>query len=251
MNIVIVEEELAAADSLKSLILETEPQARVEKVLSSVKDAIAYFSIHTPPDLIFSDIRLGGNLCIGLFLKTDLRIPVVFCTAYDEYIVDVLKANGIQYILKPFSRNEIGTALKKCEMMHSIQSSEVSVNTPMREDRPAKIAGRASILVYRKDKIIPVNMDNIALFYRKNDITHLLTFDRNTFFVSWALDRIQQLDNGDFYRANRQYIVHRNAVHSLSRHLERKLTVHLTVPFVGTVFVSKKKAASFLKWLES
>lgn len=250
MNIVIIEDELLAADDLRSLILQAEPQARIEVVLSSVKEAIRYFSNQSPPDLIFSDIRLGDSLSFDLFQKTDLKVPVIFCTDYDEYTIDALKANGIPYVLKPFNGNEIKGALKKYMMMRSRQSPDIPIRALLREFQSNKLPKPASILVYRKNEIFPVKLNSIALFYRKYDITHLYTFDRKTFLINWTLDKIQQLDDENFFRANRQYIIHRNAVHSISKNFNRKLTVKLTIPIEEAVTISKKKATLFLDWLK-
>ena len=43
----------------------------------------------------------------------DVFIPIVFCTAYDEYTLQAIKNNGIDYVLKPFEEDEIHKALQK------------------------------------------------------------------------------------------------------------------------------------------
>ena len=46
-----------------------------------------------------------------------MKAPVIFCTAFDEYALEAFKANGIDYILKPFTDDMIQAVLKKYEAL--------------------------------------------------------------------------------------------------------------------------------------
>jgi len=54
------------------------------------------------------DIRLNDGLSFDIFNKVPIVAPVIFVTAYNEYALQAFKANGIDYILKPFDENELG-----------------------------------------------------------------------------------------------------------------------------------------------
>jgi CheY-like chemotaxis protein len=71
------------------------------------------FSRPTETDLIFSDIQLGDGLSLEVFSRIDLKIPAIFCTAFDEYALQAFKANGIDYILKPFTLEALKAAIDK------------------------------------------------------------------------------------------------------------------------------------------
>lgn len=251
MKIVIIEDERLTAEDLKDLLLHVHQDTEVVSVLSSVKESIEYFKTMPPPDLIFSDIQLGDGLSFDIFQALDLSTPIIFCTAYNEYALNAFKTNGIHYILKPFDEKAIEDALKKYDDLKSSlgYSPQLARDLQALFDKNAS-ASMASVLVYHQDRIIPVRTEEIALFYIKNGVTHLHTFDKETYFVNKTLDEIQQSIGNLFYRTNRQYIVNRNAVANISQRLSRKAVVVLKLPFPESIMISKEKITPFLNWLE-
>lgn len=253
MNIVIIEDEAVVADDLEMNIrkLIDEPVTVVQ--LRSVKEGIAYFKTNETPDLIFSDIQLGDGLSFEIFVSQPISVPVIFCTAYDEYALDAFKANGIDYILKPFTRQTLDTALQKYRQLKKVfstdQTPQFDALMQMLSAKNTQVA--ASVLVYHQDKIIPVNLEDIAMCYLSNEITHLLTFSGKTFYPNKNLDELDRLCGSTFFRANRQYLVCRKAIIDVSSFFSRKLSLNLNVPFAEKVIVSKGKASQFLSWLSN
>ena len=251
MNIVIIEDEEIVADELELNIkqLIDEPVDIVQ--LRSVKEAIAYFKKSEAPDLIFSDIQLGDGLSFEIFVAEPVSVPVIFCTAYDEYALDAFKANGIDYILKPFTIQTLDRALQKYKQLKKVLSAD---QTPQYDALMQMLLNRetqtaTSVLVYHQDKIIPIKLEDIAMFYLENEITHLLTFSGKTFYPNKNLDELERSSGNYFFRANRQFLVCRKAIIDVSSFFSRKLSLNLNVPFSEKVIVSKGKASQFLSWL--
>jgi two-component system response regulator LytT len=234
MTVVIIEDEGLVADDLELNIrqLIDEPLDIVQ--LRSVKEGIAYFKTADAPELIFSDIQLGDGLSFEIFVAEPVAVPVIFCTAYDEYALDAFKANGIDYILKPFTRQTLDNALQKYRQLKKIFS-----------------AGKAPQFdaLMQLDKIIPISLDDIAMFYLANEVTHLLTFSGKTFYPNKNLDELEKLSGSSFFRANRQFLVCRKAITDVSSFFSRKLSLNLNISFSEKVIVSKGKSAQFLAWL--
>src|SRR5687768_10611203 len=115
MKIIIIEDELKAAKSLASMISILRPSATVEASLQSIESAVDYLSQNEEPDLIFMDIQLSDGLSFEILKMVKIHCPIIFCTAYGEYTLDAIKANGIDYLLKPFSKEELQTAFEKVE----------------------------------------------------------------------------------------------------------------------------------------
>lgn len=252
MNIIIVEDERLTAEDLKDIITDNHPDCKVVKVLSSVKEAIAYFTDHPAPDLIFSDIQLGDGLSFDIYKAVVINTPIIFCTAYDEYALSAFNANGIHYILKPFDEKAIIDAIAKYRRLtagHAEQDRQ-ALNKVLDALQQKSTESAGSLLVYQQDKVIPIKLKDIALFYIKNDITHLYTFEQKLFYINKSLDELQHGCGGDFYRANRQFILNRNAVKEVSQTLSRKVSVHLNIPFDEDILVSKEKMSDFLAWLK-
>jgi DNA-binding LytR/AlgR family response regulator len=251
MNIVIIEDERVVAEDLEKSITQLirEPVDIVQ--LRSVKESVAYFKSAPAPDMIFSDIQLGDGLSFEIFIAVPLAVPVIFCTAYDEYALDAFKANGIDYILKPFTTQTLERALNKYDQLKQLfaVNEMQSYSNLMQLLAGRETSKTSSILVYYQDKIMPIKLDDIALFHLENDVTHLLTFTGKTYYPNKNLDELEKLTGDYFFRANRQFLVCRKAIIDVSSFFSRKLSLNLSIAFNERVTVSKGKASLFLEWL--
>lgn len=252
MKIVLVEDEKITADDLAETIVTIEPEAKIVAILPSVKSAIAYFQINAAPDLIFSDVQLGDGLSFEIYKAVKVESPIIFCTAYDEYALNAFKTNSIDYILKPFTTDTIADALAKYRSLHHVFSGNDQkyismLETLINRDTPKSNA----VVVHYKDKIMPVRLDEIALFYLENEITYLQTFDNRKFSINKNLEELEQMSGSGFFRANRQCLINRKSVIDASHYFSRKLSVNINVPFNEKITVSKEKTPQFLNWLQS
>ena len=251
MNIVIIEDEKWTAEDLADTILQVDPQSQIVAVLQSVKEAIIYLKNNPSPDLIFSDIQLGDGLSFDIFSAVTTTTPVIFCTAFDEYALHAFKANGIDYMLKPFTLESVQAALSK---FHSLRSTQPVHDDNYLQSFIKQITAQyqpktTAILVYYKDIILPIKVDDIALFYVENENTHLVTFDNKTYYPKNNLDELEKLTGTEFFRANRQCLINRKSVVNASSYLSRKLSVSVSVPFHDIITISKEKTPQFLAWL--
>ncbi|MEO1434351.1 MAG: LytTR family DNA-binding domain-containing protein [Bacteroidota bacterium] len=252
MNIVIIEDELLIADALEQALLHADADIRIQAKLRSVQEALDYFSEANLPDLFFSDIQLTDGLSFEIFQQLQSAVPVIFCTAYDDYALEAFRQNGIDYLLKPFDQDQILKTLKKYKALrrtHPIPKLDpekllayFGVQTPSRQ---------TNLLVYKGDRIVPVKMNHISVIYKIHQITYLVTFDRKRFVVDQNLNTLETQVGSDFFRVNRQFIVHRDAVKEVIRHFGRKLIVSVNVELKNQILVSKARAPIFLKWLEN
>ena len=223
----------------------------IVKILNSVKTGVEYFKKNETPDLIFSDIQLGDGLSFEIFKQVQIIAPIVFCTAYDEYALNAFKTNGIDYIVKPFTSKAIEEALNKyCNFRktfsHSEEQYKTIIDTLINKDSPKS----SSILVHYKDKILPLRLNNIALFYIENEITYLITFDKIKYTINKNLEELEHFCGKNFFRANRQCLLNRKSVIDASQYFSRKLSVNINIPFHDKITVSKEKTPKFLNWLQ-
>jgi len=250
MKLIIIEDEKVTARDLSQTIEELYPEARIEKILGTVKESISYFSNGTDADLIFSDIQLGDGLSFEIFSKVEIEVPVIFCTAFDEYALQAFKANGIDYILKPFTTDAVAAAINK---YLSLRGRGIEGTLPYKElerlfsSRKTMDAG--AVLVYQKDKILPIALSKIAFFCLKNGVVSLTTFDKTNYLINKNLEELEKITEPLFFRANRQFLINRKAVLDASSYLSRKLSVSLSVPSPEAITISKEKMSQFLDWL--
>lgn len=248
MKIVIIEDERLTAEDLKQTIKQADPASEILTTLKSVQEGVDYFKSNPLPDLIFSDIQLGDGLSFTIL--NELQVPVIFCTAYDEYALNAFKASGIDYILKPFTLISVTSALQKFKNLTQPKQEEIARQyESMRELFAHTKSKTTSILIRYKDTIFPVKIEEVALFRLEHELVYLQTFDNKTYYPGKSLEELEYIIGDDFFRVNRQYLVNRKAILNASSLFSRKLSLNVSVPVKETITISKEKASSFLKWL--
>jgi two-component SAPR family response regulator len=100
MNILIIEDEAPAVQNLIALLNETQSEATVAGVCTSVKESIEWLSENTA-DLILLDIHLSDGLSFQIFDKIQTNTPVIFTTAYNQFAIKAFELNSIDYLIKP------------------------------------------------------------------------------------------------------------------------------------------------------
>lgn len=253
LHILIIEDEKLTAADLAATIRKVRPDVTIVATVGSVAEGRAFFTGGDSVDLIFSDIQLGDGLSFDIFETTRPTAPVIFCTAYDDYALRAFKSLGIDYILKPFSMDSVAAALDKFETIRGNSRPAVPDYQAVFEGFRQQLEApkRQALLLYRRDKIIPLDVDCIALFFIEDDTVFAQTFDGERWATDDRMEALEQQLAPRYFRANRQVLVNRSAVKEASRDLHRKLRVHLTCRFHQTVLVGKEKVPVFLEWLQN
>lgn len=252
MNIIIIEDELKAAKSLATLIAKLRPSAKILAQLQSIEGAVDYLTRNEQPDLIFMDVQLSDGLCFEIFKAVKIHCPIVFCTAYGEYAMEAIKANGIDYLLKPFSKEDLEEAFEKVENFKNFfqQSNQPDLDGLLK--RIGLEEGKKSFLVFKDNKYTTIQTDQIAFFYISYDSATIMTFQEEKYFITQSLDQVQALvSSKQFYRLNRQYLVNFSAVKEVEHYFARKLLVKLVIPSPEKLLIGKEKTTGFLSWLEN
>jgi len=251
MNIIIIEDELKTAKSLENIIIGLRPETKLIGQYQSIEDSVAALSEGPQPDLIFMDIQLADGLCFEIFKSVKITCPVVFCTAFDEYSLDAFKSNGVDYILKPFSKDDIKEALRKVDELKNFFQQKTSSDLDALLSRLNPSSGKTSFLVFKNQKYTTVQTDSIAFFYIRNDATSIMGFDKQEFALSQSLDQVAaSVSPKQFFRVNRQYLVNFKAIKEVEHYFLRKLYVKLIIETPDKLLINKEKSHAFLNWME-
>ncbi|MCO6176422.1 LytTR family DNA-binding domain-containing protein [Flavobacterium sp. NRK F10] len=248
MNVLIVEDEKHTAQLLREII-NKHPDFTVVDSLESVEEAVIYLSQHQQElELLFFDIQLADGHSFEIFKHIDVVVPVIFCTAYDEYSLQAIKNNGIDYILKPFKEEEIEKALLKYKSLrNTIKAKPVPVTIQQETG-----SLQQSFLSQYREKSIIIKIKDIALFAIEFETTYMYCFDGKKYPLYKTLDYVSSVcDDQLFFRVNRQIVLNRNAVTAFEPYFNRKILVHTKVQFDQKIIVSRLKVTEFKKWLQS
>src|SRR5690606_14756642 len=118
MKVLIIEDEVPAAEKLERYLLKYDPTTTVAGTISRVADAVLWLKDNQDDvDLIFMDIQLIDGLSFQIFQQVQVRKPVIFITAFNEFALDAFKVNSIDYLLKPITFTDLSNSLKKLESL--------------------------------------------------------------------------------------------------------------------------------------
>lgn len=250
MKAVIVEDELIAAQNLQRVIGQVAADIQVIAVLQSVEESVEWFSLNPAPDLVFMDIHLADGSSFGIFEKVQIKSPVIFTTAYDEYALKAFEVNSIDYLLKPINTKNFERAIAKFRHLASTNDNTTdSIAKLLASYNKTKDAYKTHFLIPHKDKLIPLPVERIACFYIENKMAKIITTDNETFYMDSPLEDLYlQLDPSEFFRANRQYIVSHKAIKDISIWFGSKLSINLIVSVPEKIIVSKARVAEFKTW---
>ena len=249
MKVVIVEDEYAAAQSLKRLLNSIDRQIEIITVLQNVDESIEWFSTNAMPDVVFMDIHLADGDSFSIFKSVEIRCPIIFTTAYDQYALKAFEVNSIDYLLKPISKKSLETALTKLKNFLPENNNTEVITELMKSLSQINKSYRKSFLIPFKDKLIPVLSDNIAYVYSQNKKSVITCFNKEEYVFDSSLDEfLKQLDPDNFIRANRQFIVSHRAVTDITMWFDGKLSLNISIPIPEKIIVSRVRAGDFKKW---
>ena len=117
MRVVIIEDEILAAEKLIDFAKKNNPSIEILTRLDSVRACLNWFEKNEMPDLIFSDIELLDGNVFSFFGKFKITCPIIFATAYDEFLMKAFNENGIAYLLKPFDYEQFEQAMEKYKQL--------------------------------------------------------------------------------------------------------------------------------------
>lgn len=249
----IIEDEAPAYRRLHGLLNRLHPELEVVDVLDSIEGAVQWFAENPMPELILSDIQLSDGLSFEIYRRVPPPCPIIFTTAYDAYMLEAFRTNGIDYLLKPVEEEDLARSIAK---FHALVKEGPSTALPdmarlLAALNGARPAYRERFLVKLGTKLLPVPVSDVAYFLSSDGSTELHTREGRRHLIDQPLDEIeQQLDPTRFFRLNRQCIACIQCISVVHQHFNGKLKVELKPAAPTEVMVSREKAKAFKDWLD-
>jgi len=252
MNILIIEDEPTAASRLKRLLLQYDPDIYVPEHLDTVEATVHWLKNNPEPDLILMDIQLADGICFDIFKKIKIEIPVIFCTAFDDYAIKAFKVNSVDYLLKPINEDELFNSLDKFKKIFLHKSNKYNHHIykkilDLMGSSPQETKDR--FLVKQGRKFLSVPAEKIAYVYMKNKVVMIVTFDNKQYPIDLNLNQLEQsLDTNLFFRVNRQEIVSIKSIKNIEKNFG-SLKAQLNLKIKEEISISRKRSAEFREWL--
>ncbi|MFC0263229.1 LytR/AlgR family response regulator transcription factor [Fontibacter flavus] len=258
MKVLIVEDEKHNAGKLKRKLQLVGRDIEVLDVTETIEETVNWLKNHQEPDLIFLDIELSDGQSFEIFKRIRVDCPIIFTTAYDEYALKAFELNSIDYLLKPIKEEELSKALAKLENLKKSLGGKLQSHgaffEKLLEDLKSSIAvhqpKRDRFLSKMGQRLVSVDLKDIAYFFSRNKISHIRTKDGKDYVLDYTMDDIQQmLESTRFFRLNRQVIASIESIDKTNFYFNNKLKISLIPVFEEEVLVSRERAAEYKKWM--
>lgn len=249
MKALIIEDEIPAQFQLERLIQQTYPNIHVVKKIESVNGAIEWLR-NNQPDIIFMDVELSDGQCFEIFRHVVISAPVIITTAYNNYAVKAFKINSIDYLLKPIDKTEFISAVEKSiKLIEKPLPDYSKLEELFSKALPKEFKKRFTVRL--GDKIIILNINEIAYFYSEEKATFITTTEGKRYISDLTLDALEELLNPSiFFRLTRGCIANIDSIKTVSRYFNSRLKVTLAPALDQEILVSRIRIPQFMSWLE-
>jgi len=251
MKILIIEDEQLAAEQIKDYLERYGDKFEVIDIIESVQEGVEWLQNHPAPDCILSDIRLTDGLSFDIFVKVEVTCPIIFTTAYDQYAIRAFELNSVGYLLKPFQPAKLFKCLEKAEKQLSNKPAPIDFDqlAAMMQSDHKEYKSRFLVRLGQKIKAIPVN--DIAYFMSSDKLTYLVTQHHEKYPVDHSLEEIDEmLDPVYFFKLNRKFITHFDAIKEIHPHFKGRLKLILVPESKEEIIVSSERTPAFKSWLD-
>jgi len=258
MKILIVEDEELAVKKIRKTLSEVDGNAEVVGVADSISGTVNWLQSNPSPDLILMDIELSDGQSFEIFSRVQVKSAVVFTTSYDEYALKAFKVNSIDYLLKPIQKEDLEAALNKYRQMKKIYADEKTADSSLNMDALVKELQqklqpkefRKRFLVKHGQKLVSVEVDEIAYFFSDGRLNFFKTDDNRKFVVDYTMDELEEmLDPQKYFRISRAFYVSVRSIGQIHDYFGNRLLLHLKPSVDKEAIVSREKVTDFKKWM--
>ncbi|WP_455004283.1 LytR/AlgR family response regulator transcription factor [Capnocytophaga gingivalis] len=257
MKILIIEDEFRNYNRLRRMLTAYNATWVVEGPLESVEETCKWLSSHqgdSAPNIIFADIQLSDGLSFDALENVPPHSALVFTTAFDQYALKAFQYNGVAYLLKPIEEEALHHTLQRIVPQ---PQSTISPSTNLQALQTTFVKLQSNQPTYRQRFLLPhkdgfevVNVADIRYVQSEFKDTRIYVETQKFYSVPTSLDELEkQLDPNDFFRVNRQFIVHISQISSLKNYFGGKLQVYLYGTNAPILTCSRERAPLLKEWL--
>jgi len=249
MKILIIENEKPAADKLSRLLKNIDKNIEIIGISETVEDSVNILQSVSKPDLILMDIQLDDGLCFEIFETIKVNIPIIFTTAFNNYMLEAFKVNSVDYLLKPIKEDELCFAIEKFKSIHYSSYKEEIFHQLLREINKEY---KNRFLIKVGDHYKSITEKEIACFYILEKAVFINTNDDKNYSIDYSLDYLQNIINpAVFFRINRNCIINIDQIADILSYSSSRLKVKLkNSKSLYDLIVSKEKVKGFKKWID-
>jgi len=249
MKVMIVEDEGLAARRLIKMI-----EAKGYEVVKHTKSNAAtkeYLTQNDEPDLYLMDIHLSDGIVFELLQSTNLKSPIIFTTAFDQYAIKAFKQNSIDYLLKPIDEDDLERALNKFQKLHSPKGQiNMEMIHAILQKSSTTVEYKERIRIKIGDHYKSVLTNSITHFYSEDKITFCNTQEGRSYPIDYSIESIsQELSPKKFHRVSRSFILNIDFIDDVISYSNSRLKVKIRGSEDQEIIVARDRVKEFKNWL--
>ena len=250
MRVVIIEDEIPAANRLAKLLQQYSDDVEVVYKADSIEASVRYLSTAPDADLIFMDIQLADGLSFDIFEQITVTPPVIFTTAFDQYTLKAFKVNSVDYLLKPIDEKELHQSLDKYRKLYPKNREDFSVKITKLLKEMNAVKYKERLLIKRGQQLSYLKTESTAYCFADGKLCYAVDFNGTKYLLENNLSQLEeQLEPGNFYRINRHLLVNIEAVKKVHTWLGGRLKVEIAPTTTAETVVSRERVNGFKEWL--
>jgi DNA-binding LytR/AlgR family response regulator len=250
MRILIIEDEAPAASRLTKLLKSIHDEIEVVGRLDSIEAGVRFLRTGESIDLIFMDIQLADGLSFDIFQQTQVKAPVIFTTAFDQYTLKAFKVNSIDYLLKPIDEKELEQAVEKYRQLYAQKEVGLSDKIIRLVQEMNSSRFRERLMIKRGQQLSYLKTEMTAYCYADGKLCYAVDFSSNKYLLESNLSQLEeQLQPNKFYRINRHLLVNIDAINKVHTWLGGRLKLELSPGTTAETVVSRERVNGFKEWL--
>lgn len=210
---IIIDDEPDSVQLMRLNIEKNFPQLEIVGSFNSSTKALQEIA-SLQPDLVFLDIEMPVLNGFDLLEKLiPVEFAVVFVTAYNDFAIKAFRFNALDYLVKPANIEELRDVVTKVEKRQHIQRDQLQVL-----QQQFKKGSITKIAIPSQTGVTFIDLKDIVLIEAKSNYSDLVLVDKRRILISKTLKDIQPvLEQQQFLRVHRQYIVNLNEVKHYNR----------------------------------
>ncbi|MEM9299779.1 MAG: LytTR family DNA-binding domain-containing protein [Bacteroidota bacterium] len=255
MILLILEDEIPAFEKLQAhlkVYFKNELHFDWARTVSEAKDHLLQDDRY---DLILADIELLDGNSFDLFKEVTIRCPIIFCSAYDKYLFEAFKSNGIAYLLKPYTHEELCAAFAKYEVLFK-DTVRIEIDPDMMSQfrellHQTRKDYKDRLVIKNTKSVYLLNTVDVSLIMAKGTFCKCIDHKGKTHLLSQSIGvLVEKLNPRVFFRINRSQIVNIGFIESMEHYFKNRLSLQIK----GTekrAITSSEVTPRFRAWLES
>ena len=212
------------------------------------------------PDIVVMAAELAEIRTKDLMVLLKKQYPscqIIVLVEKDQHAVaaESLNYGAIDYLLKPVQKEELQAALQKYRQLHVAATDgkpdinlETLVKQLQQKLQPKEY--RKRFLVKHAQKLVSVEIDEIAYFYSDGRLNFFKTTDNKKYVVDYTMDELEEmLDPEKYFRISRSFYVSVGSIEKIDDYFGNRLILQLKPAVDKEALVSREKVTEFKKWM--